>query len=136
MLAPANHHSHPLAAVRHHRLIAPLSPCFFLPLHLATRIVDGETVPAEIVKGYKRYCRIAESSSTTTTVCHLCIFELELHPNGIVHTADMILHCMRHPTIAVRCGRFGCAAKVPPGRDIRQHTYFCHDLPADWWRLP
>ncbi|KAE8788931.1 hypothetical protein D1007_36931 [Hordeum vulgare] len=99
-------------------------------------IVDGETVPAEIVKGYKRYCRIAESSSTTTTVCHLCIFELELHPNGIVRTSDMILHCKSHPTIAVRCGRFGCAAKVPPGRDLRQHTYFCHDLPADWWQLP
>ncbi|KAI5004572.1 hypothetical protein ZWY2020_031815 [Hordeum vulgare] len=99
-------------------------------------IVDGETVPAEIVKGYKRYCRIAESSSATTTVCHLCVFDLELHPNGIVRTFDMIAHCIKHKSAAVRCGRFGCAAKVPPGLDLRWHTHFCHDLPSDWWRIP
>ncbi|XBI61762.1 hypothetical protein VPH35_042509 [Triticum aestivum] len=96
-------------------------------------IVDGETVPAEIVEGYKRYCRIATSSPATTTVCHLCIFEVELHPNGIVRTTDMIAHCYKHKSVAVWCGRFGCAAKVPPGRDLRWHTHICHDLPADWW---
>ncbi|KAM3197799.1 hypothetical protein ACQJBY_073092 [Aegilops geniculata] len=83
-------------------------------------IIDGETVPAEIVEGYKRYCRIARSSPATTTVCHFCIFQ-------------MIAHYSKHPSVAVRCGRVGCTAKVPPGRDLREHTYFCHDLPADWW---
>ncbi|XP_044336590.1 uncharacterized protein [Triticum aestivum] len=96
-------------------------------------IVDGETVPAEIVEGYKRYCRIATSSPATTTVCHLCIFEVELHPNGIVRTSDLIAHYNKHRSVVVRCGRFGCAAKVPPGRDLRWHTHICHDLPADWW---
>ena len=62
----------------------------FLILYLAyVQIIDGETVPAEIVEGYKRYCRIARSSPATTTVCHLCIFEVELHPNGIVRTTDV-----------------------------------------------
>ncbi|XP_044355181.1 uncharacterized protein [Triticum aestivum] len=96
-------------------------------------IIDGVAVPAAIEERYKRYCRIAGSCPPTTTVCHLCIFEEELHPNGIVRTSEMIKHCNRHSSVAVRCGRFGCAAKIPPGLDLRWHTHFCHDLPADWW---
>ncbi|XP_044344051.1 uncharacterized protein [Triticum aestivum] len=96
-------------------------------------IIDGVAVPAAVEERYKRYCRIAGSCPATTTVCHLCIFEEELHPNGIVRTSEMIKHCNRHSSVAVRCGRFGCAAKIPPGLDLLWHTHFCHDLPVDWW---
>ncbi|CAM0883998.1 unnamed protein product [Alopecurus aequalis] len=95
---------------------------------------DGVEVPQRVVSFYEEYCTL--QCRPNSTVCHLCVFEMQKSGDFTVPTFSMIDHCdNKHGRKVphVRCYEAGCSVRTRPGRDQALHIYFCHQLPPAWW---